>query len=167
MYGHAHAAGHRSEDKLWDSALSFYNVSSRGRNLGCKSAEPSHHPSLKSQNKSQCITIQTSDKGPWRTVKIPPFLWLSNPSRPGFSQSCSQRPGSKQVKRGHPFFPMHNQLALDSSSLVYPSFLLICRDQVREQPGSPDRAGSGRQRVEPSDKNANRRPEPLWAAQLP
>lgn len=32
---------------------------------------------------------------------------------------------------------------------------------MREQPGSPDRAGSGEQRVEPSAKNADRGPEPV------
>lgn len=44
--------------------LSFYQVGSRDRNLGSKSAEPSHQSSFKSQSKLQFLTIQTSDKGP-------------------------------------------------------------------------------------------------------
>lgn len=55
----------------------------------------SHLISPVSQSKLQFLIIQTSEKGPWRTVKIPLLLQLSNPSRPRFSQSCSQRPSAK------------------------------------------------------------------------
>lgn len=67
MYGHTHAAGHRSEDRLWDLALSFYNVGSQDRDLGGESIEPSHQPSFKSQDtfSAQQFRLATRDLGEW------------------------------------------------------------------------------------------------------